>query len=119
MPDRARALHGTATAMLRGLEVDALVPQIVRAAKQLGRADASAVMLVDEAEGALRVVAQDGLSESYAATRRFPLERARTMYPGFDSHIDKQISPDEPEDAALFREGIRHIVAMPLDHDGE
>jgi len=119
MPERAQALHRTAAAMLRGLELETLVPQIVQAAKLIGRADAAAVMLVDEDQRALRVIAQDGLSETYAADRRFPLERARAMYPGFDSHIDKTISPDEKEDAALLREGIHHVVAMPLVHEGQ
>src|SRR5689334_7166814 len=118
MPERAQALHRTAAAMLRGLELQTLVPQIVQAAKLIGRADAAAVMLVDEDQRALRVIAQDGLSETYAASRRFPLERARAMYPGFDSHIDKTISPDEKEDAALLREGIHHVVAMPLVYEG-
>ena len=119
MPERAVAVHRTASAMLRGLELETLVPQIVQAAKLIGRADAAALMLVDEAEGALRVVAHEGLTDAYAAGRRFPLERARAIYPGFDSHVDKQISPDEKEDASLLYAGIRHIVAMPLVRDDE
>lgn len=119
MPERTHILHRTASAMLRGPGLEKLVPQIVQAAKLVGRADAAAVMLVDDAEGALRVVAQDGLSETYAASRRFPLERARAIYPGFDSYVDKQISPDEKEDAALLQEGFQHVVAMPLARDNE
>ena len=120
MPERISALHGITTAMLRSLELKRLLPEIVHAVKLIARVDAAAVMLVDESEEALRIVAQDGLSEQYAATRRFPLERARSLYAGFDTHVEVDLLRDAPEDAALLApEGIVRVVAMPLAHEGQ
>jgi len=120
MPHRIKALHRATTAMLRSLELDRLLPQIVQAAKQLGGVDAAAVMLVDESEDALRIVAQDGLSERYAATRRFPLDRANALYAGFDTHVEVDLARDvRPEDLQLSTDGFARVVAMPLAHDGQ
>src|ERR1700704_6785310 len=102
MPERISALHGITTAMLRSLELKQLLPEIVHAVKLIARVDAAAVMLVDESEDALRIVAQDGLSEHYAATRRFPLERARSLYAGFDTHVEVDLLRDAPEDSGLL-----------------
>ncbi|MDQ6857864.1 MAG: ATP-binding protein [Chloroflexota bacterium] len=119
MPERIGALHGITVAMLRSLELDRLLPEIVRAVKLLGQVDAAAVMLVDESDDALHIVAQDGLSEEYAATRRFPLDRALELYAGFDTHVEVELPNDEPADALLTREGIVRIVAMPLAYEGQ
>jgi signal transduction histidine kinase len=120
MPERISALHGITTAMLRSLELKQLLPEIVHAVKLIARVDAAAVMLVDESEDALRIVAQDGLSEHYAATRRFPLDRARSLYAGFDTHVEVDLLRDAPEDAALLApDGIVRVVAMPLAHEGQ
>ncbi|MHB8631094.1 MAG: ATP-binding protein [Candidatus Limnocylindria bacterium] len=120
MPQRISALHQITAAMLRSLELDRLLPEIVRAAKQVARADAASVMLVDPAEDALVIVAQDGLSELYARTRRFGLDRARAMYRGFDTHIEVDLAREvTPEDALLSTDGFARVVAMPLAHEGE
>ncbi len=119
LPERIGALHGITMAMLRSLELDRLLPEIVRAVKLLGEVDAAAVMLVDESDDALHIVAQDGLSDEYAATRRFPLDRALELYAGFDTHIEVDLPNDQPADALLAREGIVRIVAMPLAYEGQ
>ena len=120
MPERISALHAITTAMLRSLELKQLLPEIVHAVKLIARVDAAAVMLVDESEEALRIVAQDGLSEQYAATRRFPMDRARALYAGFDTHVEVDLLRDAPADAALLApDGIVRVVAMPLAHEGQ
>src|SRR5437868_984351 len=99
MPERIRALHGITAAMLRNLELDRLLPEIVHAAKQVARADAASVMLVDESGEALRIAAHDGLSDRYARTRRFPMDRAREMYEGLDTHVEVDLPGEaKPED---------------------
>jgi signal transduction histidine kinase len=120
MPDRISALHDITTAMLRSLELDRLLPEIVRAVKVVAQSDAASVMLVDETEAALRIAAQEGLSERYATTRMFPLDRARAMYRGFDTHAQVDLTRDaKPEDAQLLADGFACVVAMPLAHEGE
>ncbi|HEV2250291.1 MAG TPA: ATP-binding protein [Candidatus Limnocylindria bacterium] len=119
MPERISALHRITTSMLWSLELDGLLPEIVRAVKVLARADAASVMLVDEAAGALRVVAQDGLTARYAESRRFGLDRARAMYKGFDTHVAVDLAKEAtPGDAQLIADGFAQVVAMPLAHEG-
>src|ERR1051325_6392105 len=103
MPERISALHQITAAMLRNLELERLLPEIVHAAKLVARADAAAVMLVNESQSGLRIAAHEGLSERYARTRRFPMERAREMYEGFDTHVEVDLPGEaKPEDAQLI-----------------
>ena len=119
MPERIRILHGITAAMLRILELDRLLPEIVRSATLLESADAASVMLVDDDGEALRIVAHHGLSDAYAESQRIPLERARAIYRGFDTHIEIDLEKSPPGDLALIqREGLMRVVAMPLVHEG-
>src|SRR6266542_999311 len=118
MPERIAILHGTTSEILRSLELDRVLPQIVRAVKLLGRVDAAAVMLVDETGENLRIVAQEGLSEEYVTSRRFPIDRARSLYKGFDTHIEVDLARDGADDVLFTNEGIARVVAMPLTHEG-
>jgi len=63
VPERIRNLRQLTATMLRSLDLAALGPEIVRAAMTLEAADAAALMLVDEASDALRIVAHEGLSD--------------------------------------------------------
>jgi signal transduction histidine kinase len=119
MPERVRVLRGITAAMLRILELDRLLPEIVRSATLLETADAAALMLVDEAGETLRIVAQHGLSEGYAAAQRIPMDRAKAIYRGFDTHVEIDLRKDPVGDRALIeREGLARVVALPLVHDG-
>ena len=119
MPERIRILHGITTAMLRILELERLLPEIVRAATLLETADAAAVMLLDDTGEGLRVVAQDGLSEEYAAAQRIPMDAAKSLYRGFDTHVEVDLERKPVGDPALIRrEGLVRMVAMPLVHEG-
>ena len=120
MPERIRILHGITTAMLRILELDRLLPEIVRSATLLESADAASVMLVDESGEFLRIVAHHGLSEEYATAQRIPMETAKSIYRGFDTHIEIDLEKQPAGDPALIkREGLARVVAMPLVHEGK
>jgi len=120
MPERIRILHGITAAMLRILELDRLLPEIVRSATLLETADAASVMLVDESGEFLRIVAHNGLSEEYATAQRIPMETAKSIYRGFDTHIDIDLEKQPAGDPALIRrEKLARVVAMPLVHEGK
>jgi signal transduction histidine kinase len=120
MPERIRILHGITAAMLRILELDRLLPEIVRSATLLETADAASVMLVDESGEYLRIVAHHGLSEEYATAQRVPMETAKSIYRGFDTHIEIDLEKQPAGDPALIkREKLARVVAMPLVHEGK
>jgi len=120
MPERIRILHGITSAMLRILELDRLLPEIVRSATLLESADAASVMLVDESGEFLRIVAQHGLSQEYASAQRIPMETAKSIYRGFDTHIEIDLEKQPAGDPALIkREKLARVVAMPLVHEGK
>jgi signal transduction histidine kinase len=119
MPERIRILHGITTAMLRILELERLLPEIVRSATLLEAADAAAVMLLDDTGEALRIVAQDGLSQEYVAAQRIPMDAAKSLYQGFDTQVEVDLERTPVGDPALIRrEGLVRVVAMPLVHEG-
>jgi signal transduction histidine kinase len=119
MPERIRILHGITAAMLRILELDRLLPEIVRSATLLESADAASVMLLDDDGEALRIVAHHGLSDEYADAQRIPMERARSIYWGSDTHVEIDLEKAPAGDPALIeREGLMRVVAMPLVHEG-
>jgi signal transduction histidine kinase len=119
VPERIRILHGITAAMIRILELDRLLPEIVRSATLLESADAASVMLVDETGETLRVVAHAGMSGEYAAAQRIPMARAKEIYPAFDAHVEMDLKTRPLGDpAATAREGLARVVAMPLGHEG-
>ena len=119
MPERIRVLHGVTAAMLRILELDRLLPEIAHAASLLESADAASVMLADDTGDALRIVAHHGLSNEYAAAQRIPLDRAKAMYRGFDTHVEIDLEHEPAGDPApIQREKLARVVAMPLVHEG-
>jgi len=106
--------------MRRILELDRLLPEIVRSATLLESADAASVMLVDESGEFLRIVAQHGLSQEYASAQRIPMETAKSIYRGFDTHIEIDLEKQPAGDPALIkREKLARVVAMPLVHEGK
>src|SRR5438105_12790466 len=105
--------------MLRILELDRLLPEIVRSATRLEAADAASVMLADDTGDALKIVASEGLSDAYAAAQRIPMESAREIYRGFDQHVEIDLKRSPVGDPGLIqREDLARVVAMPLVHEG-
>ena len=120
MPERIHGLHRLTATMLRNLDLASLGPEIVRAAVRIGPADAAALMLVDEASDALKIVAHEGLSDAYAVSQRIPMDRARSMYRGFDVHLDIDLRATPLGDARLIaEEGLERVIAVPLARDSE
>ena len=120
MPERILELHQVTATMLRNIELVSLGPEIVQAACMLVTADGAALMLVEEASDALKIVASDGLSAAYATSQRIPMERARAMYRGFDVHLDIDLRATPLGDSRLIaQEGLARAIAVPLARDDE
>lgn len=106
--------------MLRDLDLASLGPEIVRAARTLEFADAAALLLVDPGTDSLRIVANEGLSDAYAASQRIPMAQAREMYQGFDVHVDIDLRSTPLGDPRLIaEEGLERVMAVPLVRDSE
>lgn len=119
MAERVRLLHGITAAMLRILDLDRLLPEIVRSATALESADAASVMLLDDDGTAFHIVAQHGLSDEYAATQRIPLATAKALYRGFDTHLELDLRTQPLGDPALIaKEGLVRVVTTPLVREG-
>lgn len=119
MRERISLLHAITAAMLRILDLELLLPEIVHAACALETADAATLMLADEDGATLRIVAHRGVSAEYAAAQRIPMERARAIYRGFDTPVELDLRSSPPGDPALIRrEGLARVVALPLLHEG-
>src|SRR5437762_6940483 len=85
--ERLRRLHDATAEMTRSLDVGHRIRTAVRAARTLESAEAVSLMLRDETSDALVISAQEGLSETYAARQRIPMDRARAAYRGPNEHI--------------------------------
>ena len=118
--DRLRRLHDATAEMTRSLDLNHRIRTAVRAARSLESAEAASLMLQDEKTDALVISSQEGLSETYAARQRIPMERARAAYRGPDEHVILDLRKGPVGDAALIRaEGLAKALAVPLVHEGE
>src|SRR3989442_8708856 len=118
--ERLRRLHDATAEMTRSLDVGHRIRTAVRAARSLESAEAASLMLRDKTSDALVISAQEGLSETYAARQRIPMDRARAAYRGPDEHIVLDLRAGPLGDAALIRaEGLAKALAVPLVHEGE
>src|SRR2546428_566694 len=117
--ERLRRLHDATAEMTRSLDVGHRIRTAVRAARSLESAEAASLMLRDETSDAFVISAQEGLSETYAARQRIPMDRARAAYRGPDEHIVLDLRAGPLGDAALIRpEGLAKALAVPLVHEG-
>ena len=118
--ERLRRLHDATAEMTRSLDVGHRIRTAVRAARSLESAEAASLMLRDETSDALVISAQEGLSESYAARQRIPMDRARAAYRGPDEHIVLDLRAGPLGEAALIRaEGLAKALAVPLVREGD
>jgi len=120
MRDRLGRLHEVTTEMLGILDLDRLYATVADAARSLDSADAASLMVVDHEENALVIRGHSGLSDSYAAAQRIPLERAMRHYqrPGSVAVRDLRTAPlGNPE---LIRgEGLAKVLALSIAREGE
>jgi len=120
VPERTKRLHRVGVQLLRGLDVDNIEREIVRALRDILRADAAAVMRRDPSGDALVITTQDGLSERYAREQRIPIEQARSSFKSEDDHVILDFRTEGFGDKALVNdEGLAKVLAIPLINDGE
>ena len=120
MPERTKRLHRVGVQLLRGLDLDQIEREIVRALRDILRADAAAVMRRDGAAESLVITSQDGLSERYTREQRIPFEQARSSFKSQDEHVILDLPTEGFGDKDLVRaEGLAKVLAIPLINDGE
>jgi signal transduction histidine kinase len=118
--DRLRRLHDATAEIQRSLDLTHRLRATVVAARSLESADAASLMLRDDAEKALVIRAQEGLSETYAARQRIPFDRARAAYRGAGMHLLVDLRSEALGDRELIRaEGLARALAVPMLHDDE
>jgi signal transduction histidine kinase len=118
--DRLRRLHEATAEITRSLDLEHRLRAAAAAARRLQSADAAALMLRDEKTDALLIRAYEGLSDTYAARQRIPMERARAAYRGADVHVLLDLRQGALGDAELIRaEGLVRALAVPLVNEGD
>ncbi|MDP9280514.1 MAG: HAMP domain-containing histidine kinase [Chloroflexota bacterium] len=120
MRDRLGRLHDVTNEMLGILDLDKLYTTVAEAARSLDTADAASLMIVDHEENALVIRGYSGLSDSYAASQRIPLERAMRHYqrPGSVAVRDLRTAP--LGNPVLIRsEGLAKVLALSVAREGE
>ena len=120
MPERAKRLHRVSVELLRSLDLERIEREIVRALRDILRADAAAVMLRDATGRSLEITYQDGLSDTYTREQRVPFDQARASFAGEDDHVVLDFRREGLGNKALIaQEGLAKVLAIPLVNDGE
>jgi len=117
VPSRARLrrLHDANDVMLASLDLDYRLRNAVKAARDLVPADAAAVFLPDSEGTALVIRAQEGLSESYVARQRLPIEGMRAQFRAAGEHVILDLPGGSLGDHALVTaEGLAKLLSIPL-----
>src|SRR5207237_876580 len=117
VPSRARLrrLHDANDVMLASLDLDYRLRNAVKAARDLVPADAAAVFLPDSEGTALVIRAQEGLSESYVARQRLPIEGMRAQFRAAGEHVILDLPGGSLGDRALVTaEGLAKLLSIPL-----
>lgn len=116
---RLRRLHDALAALHGELDISRVADAIVRTAVDSPGVDAAALMLAEEGSDELRIVAQRGLSERYAAEQRIPLAGARASYPDLTEPAILELPGEAKGDRALVEaEGLARVLAVPVIHAG-
>ena len=120
MPGRAKRLHRAAVELLGSLDLEQVEREIVRALKDILRADAAAVMLKDPSSASLVIRCHEGLSDNYARSQRVPLDAAASSFKGTDDHVILDFANQGFGDKKLIEsEGLARVLAIPLVSDGQ
>jgi signal transduction histidine kinase len=120
VPERAKRLHRVSLELLRSLDLERIEREIVRALRDILRADAAAVMLRDATGDALEITCQDGLSERYTREQRVPFDRAMASFSGADDHVVLDFRTQGFGDRSLIaEEGLAKVLAIPLLSEGK
>src|SRR5258705_4810965 len=120
MRDRLGRLHEVTSEMLGILDLDKLYATVAAAARSLDSADAASLMVVDHEENALVIRGYSGLSDSYAAAQRIPLESAMRHYQRPGSIVVRDLRSAPLGNPTLIRdEGLAKVLALSSAREGE
>jgi PAS domain S-box-containing protein len=117
MPSRARLrrLHDANDEMLASLDLEHLLRNAVKSARDLVPADAAAVFLPDSEGDALVIRAHDGLSERYAARQHLPTDEVRAQFRAAGEHVILDMPSGSVGNHALIEaEGLAKLLSIPL-----
>lgn len=117
MPSRARLrrLHDANDEMFASLDLEHRLRNAVKSARDLMPADAAAVFLPNNEGDALVIRAHDGLSESYVARQRLPMDEVRAQFRAAGEHVILELPADSLGDHALIKaEGLAKLLSIPL-----
>jgi signal transduction histidine kinase len=120
VPERAKRLHRASVELLGILDLDRVEKEIVRALKDILRADAAAVMLKEPGTGDLVIRSHEGLSDDYARSQRVPFAAAAGSFHGTHDHVVLDLASEGHGDRRLAKaEGLATVFAIPLVSDGQ
>src|SRR5438067_10966030 len=112
---RLRRLHDANNEMSASLDLGHRLRTAVKSARDLLTADAAAVFLPDDEGDALVIRAHDGLSESYVAGQRLPIDEVRAQVRAAGEHIILDMPSGSVGDHALIQaEGLAKLLSIPL-----
>lgn len=116
---RLRRLHDANDEMLASLDLDHRARNAAKSARDLVPAEAAAVFLPNNEGDALVVRAHDGLSESYAAQQRLPMDEIRALFRAAGEHAILDLPAGSVGDHALLKaEGLAKLLSIPLFFKG-
>jgi signal transduction histidine kinase len=112
---RLRRLHDANDEMLASLDLGHRARNAVKSARDLVPADAAALFLPSSEGDALVIRAHEGLSESYAAHQRLPMDEVRALFRAAGEHALLDLPAGSVGDQALLRaEGLAKALSIPL-----
>src|SRR5437667_2610164 len=112
---RLRRLHDANNEMSASLDLGHRLRSAVKSARDLVHGDAAAVFLPNEDGDALVIRAHDGLSASYAARQRLPMDEVRAQVRAAGEHVILDMPSGSVGDHALIRaEGLAKLLSIPL-----
>src|SRR5207237_8291998 len=111
---RLRRLHNANDEMSASLDLGHRLRTAVKSARDLLTADAAAVFMTNEESDALVIRAHDGLSASYAARQRLPIDEVRAPVRAAGEHVILDMPSASVGDHALIAaEGLAKLLSIP------
>jgi len=112
---RLRQLHDANSEVFASLDLEHRLRTAVKSARDLLTADAAAVFLPNDEGDALVIRAHEGLSTSYAARQRLPIDEVRAQVRAAGEHVILDMPSGSVGDHALIEaEGLAKLLSIPL-----
>jgi signal transduction histidine kinase len=116
---RLRRLHDANDEIFASLNLEHRLRTAVKSARDLVPADAAAVFLPNDEGDALVIRGNDGLSASYAARQRLPIDEVRAQFRAAGEHVILDMPLGTVGDHALIKEeGLAKLLSIPLFFQG-